>query len=39
MASERAASRQQHSAQLIAQVLAQCAAPGALVAKVAMPRW
>ena len=36
MASERAASRRRHSAQLKAQVLAECAAPGASVAKVAM---
>ena len=35
MASERV-SRRRHSAQLIAQVLAECAAPGASVAKVAM---
>lgn len=36
MAEERVASRRRHSAQLRATVLAQCAAPGASVAKVAM---
>jgi transposase len=36
MASERGASRRRHSEQLKARVLAECAAPGASVAKVAM---
>ena len=36
MADEKAASRRSYSAQLKAQVLAECAAPGASVAKVAM---
>ena len=36
MASERVASRRRHSAQLRAQILRECAAPDASVAKVAM---
>ena len=36
MAEERVVSRRRHSAQLRAMVLAQCAAPGASVAKVSM---